>query len=219
MSEWWTYSLTDFLLFAPETYQKLFASYNRAVWPAQLVAVALGIALLVPAWHRHRHFLRLALAILAAGWALSGWAFHLQRYATINWAATWFAAGFLLQAALLCAAAATMRHAPAVGGRSLAGTAMMTIALLYPLLAPLTGRPFGQAEVIGFAPDPTVLTTLGLLLILPPPWRWRLLPLPLVWSAIGGATLWAMDAPQALILPVAGLLTLALAFRPSRSAA
>ena len=42
MSEWWTYSLSDFLLFSPRTYRRLFELYNAQVWPAHLVAVGLG---------------------------------------------------------------------------------------------------------------------------------------------------------------------------------
>jgi hypothetical protein len=34
---------------------------------------------------------------------------------------------------------------------------------------------------------------------------------PLVWCAIGGATLWAMGAADAIVLPAAGLLAVLLA--------
>ena len=47
MSEWWTYSLSDFLLFSPRTYYRLFELYNLAVWPAQIFTLALGIAIVV----------------------------------------------------------------------------------------------------------------------------------------------------------------------------
>ena len=43
MAEWLTYSLTDFLLFSPQIYFRLFELYNRAVWPAQIPAVGLGV--------------------------------------------------------------------------------------------------------------------------------------------------------------------------------
>ena len=46
MSEWWTYSLSDFLLFSPRTYYRLFELYNAAIWPAQMLALALGLAIL-----------------------------------------------------------------------------------------------------------------------------------------------------------------------------
>ena len=45
-SEWWTYSLRDFLLFSPRTYYRLFELYNAAIWPAQIVALGLGLAVL-----------------------------------------------------------------------------------------------------------------------------------------------------------------------------
>jgi hypothetical protein len=47
MSEWWTYRLSDFLLFAPNTYYRLFELYNDAIWPLQLAGLALGAVLLV----------------------------------------------------------------------------------------------------------------------------------------------------------------------------
>lgn len=42
MSEWWTYSLRDFLLFSPHTYYRLFELYNQALWPLHLLALAIG---------------------------------------------------------------------------------------------------------------------------------------------------------------------------------
>ena len=35
MPEWWTYSLSDFLMFSPRTYYRLFELHNAAIWPAQ----------------------------------------------------------------------------------------------------------------------------------------------------------------------------------------
>ena len=52
MPEWWTYSLADFLMFAPRTYYRLIELYNRDVWPAHLATIALGIALVSFAWRR-----------------------------------------------------------------------------------------------------------------------------------------------------------------------
>ena len=39
MSEWWTYTLGDFLMFSPATYWRLVESYNRDVWPADRKSV------------------------------------------------------------------------------------------------------------------------------------------------------------------------------------
>ena len=61
MPEWWTYSLSDFLLFSPRTYYRLIERHNLAVWPAQLLAFVLGLAiaflLLQPTRARGQHHL------------------------------------------------------------------------------------------------------------------------------------------------------------------
>src|SRR5688572_19350147 len=102
MSEWWTYSLSDFLLFAPRTYYRLFELYNAAIWPAQIVALALGGAiLLLLAWRGPVWRGRVVAALLALCWLWIGWAFLLERYARINWAAEYLALGFALEALLL----------------------------------------------------------------------------------------------------------------------
>jgi hypothetical protein len=37
---------------------------------------------------------------------------------------------------------------------------------------------------------------------------WLLLPIPLLWCAMTGLTLWTMEAPDALVTPAAGALAL-----------
>ncbi len=74
MGEWLTYSLSDFLLFSPRTYYRLFELYNRAIWPGQLIALGLGLA--IPAmlcWKDRAHGGIIA-RILAAFWLWSAWA-------------------------------------------------------------------------------------------------------------------------------------------------
>ena len=41
MSEWWTYTPADFLLFSPRVYYRLFELYNRSFWPVAIVTLAL----------------------------------------------------------------------------------------------------------------------------------------------------------------------------------
>lgn len=211
MSEWLSYGLSDFLLFSPATYYRLFELYNLAVWPAQLAALALGLALLWLLARPTEGRRRLAAFLLAGCWLWVAVAYHAQRYATINWAADWFAAAFALQAALLLWLGLRPRPRPAARAVRQAGLALFVFALLLqPLLGPLLGRDWRQAELFGLAPDPTVAATLGALLALGPP-RWLALPIPLLWCAVSGATLWAMAAPDALLLPLAGAAALLLA--------
>ncbi|WP_426176950.1 hypothetical protein [Massilia sp. TWR1-2-2] len=71
------------------------------------------------------------------------------------------------------------------------------------------------------APDPTALATLGLL-ALARPGHWLLWPIPPLWCAITGATLWTMHAPDIWIAPLTALVALPLAWSgrmPKRNAA
>jgi hypothetical protein len=45
MSEWWTYALSDFLLFSPRTYYRLIERHNAAVWPGQILSLGLGLVI------------------------------------------------------------------------------------------------------------------------------------------------------------------------------
>lgn len=231
MSEWWTYRLSSFLLFSPRTYHRLFELYNAEVWPLHLATLGLGVAIWFAVVRRSGQAPRVACVVLGAAWLWIAWAFHWQRYASINWAATWFAAAFAVQGMLLLGAAAGARrialrqHGAARG----CGLAMLAWALaLHPLLGAALGRPWSQAQVFGLAPDPTVLGTLGVLLALrvahPPPgapyprrapslrswlWLWRMLwAVPLLWCLLSAATLWPMHQPDALLLPMAATLAL-----------
>ena len=215
MSDWWTYRLSDFLLFSPDTYRRLFELYNAEIWPAQIAAALLGLLALALALRQPPREAA-AFAILAICWAWVGWTFHLGQYQTINWAAIWFAGAFGVQALLLAwAALANLGEAAADNdtGRRLRRGAGFSLCLLavygLPALDLLLGRPMAQAALFGVTPDPTAIATLGFLLMLRGGGRAVLWPIPLAWCAISGATLWAMNAPEAWLPPVAGVAALA----------
>lgn len=215
MSEWWTYTLSDFLLFSPRTYYRLFELYNAAIWPAQVVAVALGLAVLALLRRAQALQGRLIAAILAACWLWVAIAFHMHRYATINWVAVYFAAAFGFEAAVwiwtgVIRGRLVFERDSDVVGR--AGLWIFVFALaLQPLVGPLLGRGWRQAEVFGVAPDPTAVATLGILSLAIGRVRWELIAIPGIWCAISGATLYAMKAPDAWVSPLAGALAVFLA--------
>lgn len=205
MSEWWTYTLSDFLLFSARTYYRLFEIYNVAIWPAQLAAIVLGVAILVlllrPAAEPPRN--RLIAAALAACWIWVAIAFHAHRYATINWAAVYFAWLFGCEAALWTWIAVgsrrlTFERPVDLGGRIGLGIFFFALAVM-PLTAPLLGRGWRSAQVFGVAPDPTTLATLGLLLVSRGRGRGWLMVIPVIWSVISALTLLAMKSPEAWI--------------------
>lgn len=221
MSEWGTYRLSDFVLFSPRTWYRMLELYNRDVWPLQIAALVAGLAVLV-SLHRDPAPGRWIAALLGVCWLWVAWAFHLERYASINWAATWLAAGFAIEALMLLwsgVVAGRLRLGPPIDAAGRSGIGLLALALfMQPLIAPLSARPWTQAEVFGIAPDPTVVATLGILLLAPRP-PWLLLIFPVLWCAVSGLTLLALGAPEAALLPVLGTIAVALtAWRARRAA-
>src|SRR5262245_61678104 len=82
MSEWWSYRPSDFLMFSPRIYWRLFGSINEAFWPAQPALIALGLA-----WLARARAQRLAAGALAIASVVVAWAFLWQRFTPINWPA------------------------------------------------------------------------------------------------------------------------------------
>jgi hypothetical protein len=198
MPEWWTYTLSDFLLFSPRTYYRLLERFNEAVWPWQLAALALGLALLALLVRRPRWQGRAMAAILALLWTWVAWVFLRQRYATINWSAGYLAWLFAGEGVLLLWFGTVRGRLAFRAGRSRTGLALFGVSLgIYPVLAPLLGRGLGQAELFGVLPDPTAIGTLGLLLLADGPGRAALLAPPAAWCALAAATLWAMGSAEA----------------------
>jgi hypothetical protein len=200
MSEWWTYRPEDFLLFSPRVYWRLFELHNAALWPLQGLGLAAGLVIiLLVAWRPTSSARWLAL-LLAVLWIFVGWSFLWNRYAAINWAAAYVAPAFAVEGVLLLVSGTVLgglsfnRRGPA----GWIGYFILVFALAgQPLLAPLQGRGWASSEVFGVAPDPTVIATLGLLLLA----RGRLLPLllpiPVFWCLLSGITLGTMGEPQA----------------------
>ena len=220
MSEWWTYRLTSFLLFSPRTYYRLLELYNLAIWPAQLVGGAIGLAIVALLIAERRHRERIVAALLAACWLWIAVAFHYQRYAQINWAATWFAVAFACEALLLVVVGLLPERfvlQRSGSGALWIATSIVAISVLgYPMLAPLTGRPWTTAEIFGVAPDPTAIASVAVLALVRGRIRWLLLVVPVLWCGIAAATLWAMGAPEAWVVLAAGLVALSPALRATR---
>jgi uncharacterized protein DUF6064 len=220
MPEWWSYSLSDFLLFSPRTYYRLLGRYNEAVWPTHLATFALGILILVLLRQRSIRWRAAIFGILAMLWAWVAWAFLWKRYADINWAAIYFLPLFALEVLLLGWAGLARRdlhlrenaraaHFTAIG-------LFLGTLVGYPVLALLAGRSLHQSEVFGVAPDPTAIATLSVLAFPMGAVRWELLPVPVLWCVFSGLTLSAMQSPDAWVPPGAAALVILVSVWRSR---
>lgn len=217
MSAWLSYSLSDLMMFSKDTYFRLFELHNRALWPGQLAVLAAAVAVAALALRGGPSAGRLISTILAGFWLACSWFFLLERYASIHLAAPLFAVAFALQALLLLWLGLVRNHfAVGKASRPAVAPGWMGVAFAfagYPLLAPLSGRPWLQAELVGLAPDPTAAATLALAVLAARP-PWVLVAIPIAWSLVSAATLWSLGARgQALTLPAMALLTIVVAGR------
>jgi hypothetical protein len=195
--EWWTYRPSDFLMFSPRVHARLIETVNAAAWPLQWVGAAAALGVFAMLLRRDGWGTRAGLGALAMAWGSVALFFHARHFSTINTAAPVFAWAFGLQALLLLALAAWPHGvAWADAGTRRRGLALTlaAAAALYPLLAPLLGRPWAQAEFFGVLPDPTVLATLALLLRLRAPAPAMLLAwtVPLLWCVVAVLLQWTL---------------------------
>jgi hypothetical protein len=198
--------------FTVEQFFGVFAAYNQALWPAHLLAWALGAAAVGLALRPGPVRSRAAAGILAALWLANGLGYHLAFFTRINPAAYGFAAVFVLGAAAFAwqgVVLGRLGFAAGAGPTGLAGWGCVLYGLAgYNLLGWALGHGWPEAPMFGVAPCPTTVFTWGLLLWSRPPAGWPVLAMPALWTAVGGSAAVALAVPQDYGLIAAGALGL-----------
>lgn len=208
--------------FDAEVLASLYALYNAAVWPAPAVALGLALVALWLAVPPRRGDGRFIGTLLAAGWLWCGLVFFDRHLAPFDFMAPVYGWLFVAQAVLLLWGLvwrrATLQFRADVFGA--AGLALAAVALFgLPLLAGFVEGGYASARIVGVAPGPTALFTLGLLLLAPLRTAWPLMVIPLLWTGVAGAMAWALDVMAAWPLPFLGLAALLLSLWRLRRAA
>ena len=196
------------LPFNEEQFLRVFADYNRAVWPAQPVLYSAALLTVFAVVRGRAYAGRVAGVVLALLWVWMGVVYHLTFFTSINRAAYVFGALFVLQALLFFVWGV---QKPPGGFRlraDLYGTTAATLLVYslvaYPALGHLLGREYPSAPTFGL-PCPTTIYTFGLLLCVEGRVPLRLLPIPLGWSLLGTAAASALGITEDYGLVVAGL--------------
>jgi len=215
ISELWTYSLSDFLPFSRETWLRLFELYNAAIWPLPIIFTLAGLILVWRITQINRTGQQQpAIALLVLVWVWVGWQFHWTYYATLNWAATYMAIAFFVQAGLLALSSVLTERVRFRFKTDLYSRLGVLITLFALFVQPLLGlwfdRDWHELASFGATPDPTVVATLGLLLLARGHLRWVLLPIPVLWCTLSSATAFAMPSAEGVIPALAALLVLLL---------
>jgi hypothetical protein len=212
--------MVDLLPLTREQFLAVFADYNNAVWPVQIVAYLLGMVVLVAILRPSPLGHRFVAGALAAMWVWTGVAYHGLFFARINPAAWAFGALFVVQGSLIIIAGVVRRRL--VFGHSsgfasvLGGVLMAYAAVIYPLLGQSSGHVYPAQPMFGITPCPVTLFTFGLLLLtLAPVPRW-LLVIPAAWSLVGVSAAFMLGVPQDWPLFFSGLTIVLLILRDRR---
>jgi hypothetical protein len=198
------------LPFTVDEFFSVFAAYNNAIWPAQLLAYVLAAVALWTICTAHPWAGRVVATSLGALWVWNGLAYHLAFFAPINPAAYGFAALFVLQGLLFFGygtVAGRLRFAGQIDWRGAFGIVLIAYAVvIYAALGYVLGHAWPNAPVFGVAPCPTTIFTFGVLMFAAgslPVW---LVVIPVVWAGVGGTAAVLLNVPEDLGLLVSGLL-------------
>ena len=201
--------------FSTAEFFEVFARYNDAITPMQLVLLAIGVLAVVRgaagAW-------RDAATLLAVLWIWSGIVYHLVFFSAVTPAAIVFGMLFLTGGALLLWWG--WREEPAYepdAHHLIAGLAVAAYALvLYPLIGFVSGQRYPAFPTLG-APCPTVILTFGVLLFFAASLHARVLIVPGIWAIVATSAALQLDVPEDFGLPAAALLALVMYARVHRA--
>jgi hypothetical protein len=204
------------LPFTRDQFLEVFAAYNGAIWPAQVVAYLLAAIAVALLFRPGRSTDRIVAAVLAAMWLWTGVAYHGLFFARINQAAILFAALFVAEGILLLHAGFTgrLRFGFARGWAASIGIAfILYAAVLYPLIGTALGHAWRELPMFGVTPCPVTIFTFGMLLLTKAPVPRRLLVIPFLWSLVGGSAAILLDVPQDWLLLASGFVAVPLILR------
>lgn len=192
-----------------EVFFAVLAEYNGAVWPVAAIAWVLGVASVVMAVRGSGGAVA---AVLVFAWAWTGAIYHLVFFTDIDFWSYGFGALFIVQSLLMAWAGLVRGQLCLRFHRCSAGWAGLILAVTGLVVTPVVGlmldRELAEIAVFGVAPAPTVIVTLGLLLLAQPASPWHLFILPTVWCVIGGAVAIELPIPEDLVLIAAGVVAL-----------
>lgn len=207
------------LPFSRSEFVEVFAQYNLAIWPMQVLAYALGAAMVASLWRRSRISGIFIAGGLAAMWLWTGIAYQWMHFAAINRAAIAFGAMFVLQGIALAVAAGRgkLRFQPPSKASAWLGMALVIYAaVLYPIFGWLAGDAYPAMPMFGVAPCPVVIFTFGMLLLATSHVSRWLLVIPVAWSLIGGSAALLLGIAQDWLLLFSGLSVLVIVWRERR---
>jgi hypothetical protein len=174
--------------FTLDQFLDVFGRYNEAVWPLQLLLLAMAAVAIAAAVRGGRSGSRVASAVLAILWIWMGVAYHAVFFRPINPAARLFAVAFVAQGLLigwLGVVRSKLRFKPHRDRGTTIGFVLILYALLvYPAIGYAIGHTYPLTPTFG-VPCPTTIFTFGMLLLCASPRPRSVFVVPGAWAVFG----------------------------------
>jgi hypothetical protein len=166
----------------------LFRTYNPAIWPMQMIAYLLALAAFFLVLKPTQKSSRYVLLILSFLWLWNGIVFCCIFWGPVS--APAYAFGVLLIIQGLLFGADIFRRKIFFRSKadvySITGIVFLVYAaFVYPLIGSLVGHGYPSGPILGVAPCPTTIFTLGLLMMTRVKVPGYLLIIPLLWALMG----------------------------------
>ncbi len=182
-----SYSLRDLLIFSPDSYFKLFELSNEALWPFHIPLGILAIIALFLVCSKQGQFYRLVLGWLGVVWFFVGYWYFYVHFSQISTYAKILSYFFWSQSLLFLIFSFVARYHESkvifTRLQIISGTGLVLYGyLIHPVLSGyLWDQSIYGLEYFSVSPDPTVISTLGFILIIRPKGYLLLSVIPLLW--------------------------------------
>lgn len=188
-----SFSLRDLLIFSPESYFKLFELSNSALWPLHIPLGFLVVTALVLSYKRQQNTSQLILIWLGLVWSFVGYWYFEIYYSQISTYSYILSYIFWAEACLFFLYVFFSNHKTIntielsktsyKKWQAIIGGGFIFYGLIIHPIVSLTiwNQPFNRFEFFSIAPDPTAITTIGFILLLPVKAKLLLIVIPCFW--------------------------------------
>ncbi len=204
--DWLTYSIEDFIPYTPEVYLRLLERINDESTPWQLLAFCLPFFLI---WLIQKGRLSAANFVLSLSWLVCAITYFHTYFKELNWAATYIAGVFIIQAILMNITIGLKYRDHFKSANQRVYWLVFYVGTFWPAISVMLNGHWSQAEFFALHPDSTAIVTLGFILLTRKGWpRLVLLSSPLLWCVVSSQTLSVLNLPQYYLLSMILILIL-----------
>ena len=202
----------------------MFSTYNQAVWPMPIVMYIMAITAFLFSLQRKKSWNAVILFILSFLWLWNGIVFSLMYFVKFSPMFYLSALLFSFQAVVLFLNGSNLIPKPRISFRiqnnfnTWVGMIFIIYALiLYPLIGWATGHSYPAGPILGTAPCPSAIFTVGIMLFAEKKIPKLLLIVPVIWGLTGLIPVRVYQVYADIGLIISGIAALYLIFSPQKS--